>query len=74
MTMSELTAAVQRLFHAKGTEKELDNLLNQLVVAFPHAQISDLIYYPKTRMSAEDVANEAFKRENAWAMQQANES
>ena len=67
MTRSEMVAAVRRLFAADGNEQELDQILDCLVQSVPHADISDLIYYPDKSFSEEEIVDEALRREQAYA-------
>lgn len=67
MTRSEMVGVVKRLFAADGSEGELDQLLDRLVRAVPHANISDLIYYPEKDRDEERIVDEALRREQAYA-------
>lgn len=67
MTRSEMVDAVKRLFAADGDEDELDQLLDRLVRAVPHANVSDLIYYPEKDRDEERIVDEALRREHAHA-------
>ncbi len=67
MTRSEMVAAVKRLFIAAGSEEELHALRQQLKTAVPHANISDLIYYPDEDRDEEQIVDEALRREEEYA-------
>lgn len=67
MNRLSMVDAIRRLFTADGTEEELDQLLDRLVQAVPHADISDMIYYPDQDRSAEQIADEALRREREHA-------
>ncbi len=59
LTKQELVALVERLMNAEGTEEELVEIEKQVQSSVPHPAISDLIYYPKVQMTAEEVVTTA---------------
>jgi hypothetical protein len=59
LTKQELVALVRRLMQAEGTEDELDEIERQVRSSVPHPAVSDLIYYPKVKMTAEEIVEAA---------------
>lgn len=48
----------------------MDYILDELEIAFPHAAIIDLIFYPDIERLPEQVVDEALRREAEWAAKQ----
>lgn len=65
MTRIEMLAMVKRLFIADGTESEINEMVHRLDAAVPHANISDMIYYPDQDHDEEQIVDEALRREQA---------
>ncbi len=59
VAVDELVEIVRRLQSAEGTDAELDALMEKLERSVPHPEVSDLIFYPKREMSAEEIVAEA---------------
>jgi hypothetical protein len=55
LSKQELVSVVQKLLDAAGTEEELDALLRLLERNVPHPEVSDLIYFPKVAMTADEI-------------------
>ena len=68
MTRSEMVRAVERLSVADGNEAELHELRQQLKMVLPHANISDLIYYPDQERTEEQIVDEALRREQEYVL------
>ncbi len=68
MTRSEMVRAVERLFVADGSEADLYELRQQLTMVVPHANISDLIYYPDQERTEEQIVDEALRREQEYVL------
>ena len=70
MTREELIAAVGRTHgRERPAGSALDDLLQQMDAAVPHAMISDLIFYPECPRSDAQLVDEALLREKIWAEQ-----
>lgn len=72
MTRDEIIEAVRTLDEGKLSEAKRNRLIVALKKAFPHSRISDLIYYSTPELTAEEVADEAMRREVLW--QERNDS
>lgn len=59
VAVDELVGIVRRLQNAEGSEAELDALMEKLERSVPHPEVSDLIFYPKREMTAEEIVAEA---------------
>ena len=57
--VDELVGIVRRLQDFHGTEAEAHSLINKLKSSVPHPEVSDLIFYPKREMTAEEIVAEA---------------
>lgn len=66
MTRDEIIEAVRLLDSGKLSETSDHKLIVTLSRALPHADISDLIYHSEPELSAEEVADEALRREALW--------
>lgn len=67
MNRDEIIEAVRALDGGKLSETDDHKLIVSLSDALPHSDISDLIYYSEPQLSAEEVADEALRREALWA-------
>lgn len=56
---SDLIAMVSKIMNAEGTEKELDDLLRELIQITSMQEISDMIFYPTKEMSAAEIVDAA---------------
>ena len=56
----ELVLMIRRLQSSDGTDEELDWLLNEVRAAVPDPNVSDLIFYEKPELSAEEIVDRAF--------------
>jgi hypothetical protein len=52
-------SAVRKLLAGDGTEEELDEVLQSVKRSVPHPDVSDLIYYPRVPLSAEEIVEVA---------------
>ncbi len=59
LSEQDLVEIVRRLMDYKGTEEELYELTMTLKQAVPHPEVTDLIFYPKKEMTAEEIVKEA---------------
>ncbi len=66
MTRDELLHAVQRLLKIKS-EAERGAVLDRLEAAFPHAGVSDLVFYGEKERTNQDIVEEVFNREDIWS-------
>lgn len=62
MDRTKMIQVVQRIFLGDGSEEEINHLLHSLINALPNANVSDMIYYPDQRRSAEELVDEALRR------------
>ncbi|WP_181764094.1 bacteriocin immunity protein [Streptomyces albidus (ex Kaewkla and Franco 2022)] len=59
MTRNELVALVDRIMVGEGTEREHDELVDQLVENVPHPRVVGLIYQSDPPLTTEQVVDEA---------------
>ena len=57
LSRGELIELVQRIMDADGTEAQLNEMIVVLERNVPHPSVSDLIFYPETELSAEQVVD-----------------
>ncbi|MBP1161119.1 MULTISPECIES: bacteriocin immunity protein [Rhodococcus] len=55
----ELVGIVRQLQEAKGTEQEQDRLLEVLLANVPDPNVSDLIYWPVSTLTPEEIVDRA---------------
>ena len=55
LNKDELINLVQRIINVEGTEKELDQMMDELEKNVPHPEVSDLIYWSKKELKAEEI-------------------
>ncbi len=67
MTRSEMIDAARKVFAMDGTEDEINVLVYNLKLSAPHSKISDMIFYPDVERDAEQVVDEALRREKEYA-------
>ncbi|MGF9697280.1 MULTISPECIES: bacteriocin immunity protein [Paenibacillus] len=56
---SQLVDWVRKLMNAEGTEAELDDILTELQLQVPHAEISNLIFWDNRDLTPEQIVEEA---------------
>ncbi len=69
MTEDEALQKVRRIFVADGSEEEIHALVHSLVDEFPHALISNLIFYDVRLVTPEQVVAEAIRLEADYQRQ-----
>ncbi|ABW28765.1 bacteriocin immunity protein [Acaryochloris marina] len=59
----ELIRIVQLIIESKGTETELDQMLDWVETYSPHPNVSDLIFYPEDSdsLTAENIVDKIFQ-------------
>lgn len=59
----ELIRFVQLIIDSKGTETELDQMLDWVETYSPHPNVSDLIFYPEDSdsLTAENIVDKIFQ-------------
>ncbi|ANF95597.1 bacteriocin immunity protein [Paenibacillus bovis] len=63
MDREQLIALVNKIQSGEGSEQEQDDLLEQLQQNVPHPGVSDLIYWDKRELTAEQIVDEALAYE-----------
>ncbi|MGH4119323.1 bacteriocin immunity protein [Clostridium sp.] len=49
----ELIELVEKIMNAKGTEKEIDDMIEKLEKNVPNPEVSDLVFWNKQNVTAE---------------------
>ncbi|CAG7659013.1 bacteriocin immunity protein [Paenibacillus allorhizosphaerae] len=55
LNKNDLIELVRKIMNAKGTEEEIDNMIEILKQNVPHPQVSDLIFWNKVELTPEQV-------------------
>ncbi len=55
----ELVELVKKIMNAEGSEEEVNEMINLLKENVPHPEVSNLIFWSKKELTAEEVINEA---------------
>ncbi|MEO2205447.1 hypothetical protein ABGV42_17075 [Paenibacillus pabuli] len=55
----QLVERVRKLMNAEGTEAELDDMLTELQLQLPYAEISNLIFWDDRDLTPEQIVEEA---------------
>ena len=63
LSKEQLIALVTKIINAEGTEEELDQYEDLLQRNVPHPEVSDLIFYPDSEMTAEEIVERALAYE-----------
>ena len=67
MSRDELVALVKRIMICDAaTEEEHDALIQTAIDATPNGDISDLVFWPKREMTAEEIVDEALRCGAEW--------
>ena len=66
MTRQEIIDAVRALDGGKLSEGGQDELIISLDRSLPHSNVVDLIFFHKPELSADEIADEAIRREAEW--------
>lgn len=56
---AQLVERVRKLMNAEGTEAELDDMLTELQLLLPYAEISNLIFWDDRDLTPEQIVEEA---------------
>jgi len=59
MDREQLIVLVTKIQNGEGTEQEQDHLLEQLEQNVPHPEVSNLIFWDKRELTAEQIVDEA---------------
>lgn len=57
LTRGELIILVGKIVECKGTEEEIDEMLETVVRSVPHPEVSDLIYWNEKDLSPEQIVD-----------------
>ncbi|MDJ1476897.1 bacteriocin immunity protein [Bacillus sp. LS15-K4] len=57
LTRRELIILVGKIVECKGTEEEIDEMLETVVRSVPHPEVSDLIYWNEKDLSPEQIVD-----------------
>ncbi|UPT63613.1 MAG: hypothetical protein M0D54_03430 [Hyphomonadaceae bacterium JAD_PAG50586_4] len=66
MTRDELVTLVERVNNGEGSTDTGNELVDRLDAAIPNGDIFDLIFWPPTTTTAEQVVDEALLRSETW--------
>lgn len=61
MNRDDLVSLVTAIMEARGSEQEVDEMLNQLERSVPDPNVSDLIYYSDPELTPEQVVEAALR-------------
>lgn len=59
MNREELIALVEDIIACKGSDSEINEMLNVFASKVPHPAAPDLIYYPQAEMTPEEIVDSA---------------
>ena len=62
MTRDEAIAIVDTVMKSEGSEAELDRLIDLLLLSFPCAHISDMIFWEEVDRTSAEIVDEATRR------------
>lgn len=53
----ELIELVEKIMKSKGTEEEIDNMIEELERNVPHPEVSDLIFWNEEELTPEQIVD-----------------
>jgi hypothetical protein len=59
LSRKKLVDLVSKIMNSEGTEEEIHQWVNTLRANVPHPAVSDLIFYPERKLTAEEIVDEA---------------
>lgn len=59
MNREELVALVLKITQAEGSEAEIDRMIELLEQNVPHPAVSDLVFYPDSDRTADEIVDRA---------------